>query len=98
MTSLKFYLPSSNGEDHDAFLEDLWHQGNISYLIYTRRISQRGNPYIKGVLIVDDDNTIPPELECTPIPWIHTSLLVNELKEELSAEQNGVEQGTLSSM
>jgi hypothetical protein len=96
MTALKFYFPS-NGEDddQDQILEDLWNQGTMSYLIFTRRMSHRGNPYIKGVFILENDNTPPPyELECIPLSEDHIHPLVNEFREELLMKNNGVELGS----
>ena len=97
MIALKFYFPSRfNGDDQCSFMKDLWDQGIMSYLIFTRRMSLRGNPYIKGVFILDDDNTtVPTELECTPVPQGFISLAVSEFKEELLIEDNGVELGSL---
>ena len=93
MTPIKFYFPS-NGEDQDTLMEHLWNQGIMSYLIFVRRMSHRGNPYIKGVFILDDDNaTVPSEFDCIPLSKDGLSQLVTEFQEELSIENNGVELG-----
>ena len=91
MIALKFYFPCDGG-DQDSFMKSLWNQGTMSYLIYTQRMSLRGNPYIKGLIILNDDDTpVPPMFECTPVSdnWIH--LIASEFQEELSIEDNGVE-------
>ena len=96
-TALKFYFPS-NGNDcnQDEFMEHMWNQGAMSYLIFVRRMSLRGNPYIKGVFILDDDNAVvPPEFECTPLSEDCVPCLVSELQEELWMENNGIELGSL---
>ena len=95
MMAQKFYFPS-NGEDQDALIEHTWNQGVMSYLLFVRRMSHRGNPYIKGVFILDDDDaTVPSEFECTLLSNDYASLLVSEFQEELSMENNGVKSGSL---
>ena len=95
MTALKFYFPS-NGEDQDALMEHTWNQGVMSYLLFVRRMSHRGNPHIKGVFVLNDNVTPPPQFECTPLSDGYIPCLVSELQEELSMENNGVELGSLS--
>ena len=96
MIALKFYFPS-NGEDQDAFMQDWWNQGAVSYLIFTRRMSLRGNPYIKGVFILDDDKAVvPPEFECKLLSDDCVPCLVSPFQEELSMENNGMELGSVS--
>ena len=95
MMALKFHFPS-NGEDQDVFMQNAWNQGTMSYLIFVRRMSHRGNPYIKGVFILDDDDaTVPSEFECTLLSKDCASLSVSEFQEELSMENNGVKSGSL---
>jgi len=97
MIAVKFYFPARfNDDDQDSFMIDMWDQGIMSYLIYTRRMSLRGNPYTKGVFIANDDAPIPPEFECTPIPEDLIHLAISEFKEELMIEKNGIELGSLS--
>ena len=94
MTAIKFYYPS-NGEDQDALMEHLWDQGTMSYLMFVRRMSLRGNPYIKGVFVLDDDDAmVPSEFDCIPLSKDGFSQLVSEFQEELSMENNGVELGS----
>ena len=92
MQSLKFYSPS-NGKDQDAFIEHTWNQGAMPYLIFVRRMSLRGNPYIKGAFLLNEDTTAPSEFECTQLSEEAFSCLVSELQEELSIKNNGVELG-----
>ena len=95
--ALKFYFPSNgNDRNQDEFMEHMWNQGEMSYLIFVRRISSRGNPYIKGVFIVNDEDTVTAlsEFECTQLSEEAFSCLVSELQEELSIEHNGVELGS----
>ena len=54
-------------------------------------MSSRGNPYIRGIFILNDDNVTIPEFECTQLSKEGFSCLVSELQEELSIENNGVE-------
>jgi len=77
-------------------MQNMWNQGTMSYLIFARRMSLRGNPYIKGVFILNDDITAPSEFECIPISEDCVPCLVSEFQEELSMENNGVELGSLS--
>ena len=94
MTALKFYLPS-NGEDQ-SLLKYLWDNNPIPYMIFVQRMSFPGNPYSKGVIILDDESTvIPPELICTPLRDDYVAPLVNEFREELSMQNNGIELGSL---
>lgn len=68
VTAPKFHFPS-NGEDQDAFMENLWNQGTMFHLTLTRRMSLCGNPQTKGVFILDNDDTsVPSEFECTQLP------------------------------
>ena len=93
--ALKFYFPS-NSEDQDEFMKGLWNRGVMSYLIYTRRMSLRGNPYIKGVFILNDEDTmVPSEFECIPLSEDCVPSLVNEFQEEILMENNGVKVGYL---
>ena len=94
MMALKFYFPS-NGEDQDALMEHLWNQGTMSYLIFFRRMSLRGNPYIKGVFVLDDgDAMVPSEFDCIPLFKDGFSQLVSECQEELSMENNSYKLGS----
>ena len=95
MTAIKFYFPS-NGEDQDALMEHVWNQGTMSYLIFIWRMSHRGNTYIKGVFILDDDGaTVPSEFECIPLSRDCVSLLVSKFQEEISMENNGAKLGSV---
>ena len=95
MAILKFYFPSNNGDDQDAFMEHLWKQGTMSYLIFVRRMSLRGNPYVKGVFACDDTMTPPPEFECSLLEGDCVSCVISDIQEELSVENNGMELGSL---
>ena len=77
MIALKFYFPS-NGEDQDAFMQNMWNEGIMSYLIFTPRMSLRGNPHIKGVFILNDDAMVPSEFECIPLSEDCIPCLVSE--------------------
>ena len=93
MTTMKFYYPS-NSEDQEAVLKNLWQQDAISRMIYVRRMSHRGNPYIKGIFTLNEDAadfTPPPEIQCIPLNEDSTIALVDEFRQELSVEDNGVE-------
>ena len=76
-------------------MENLWNQGTLSYLIFTRRMSLRGNPYIKGVFILNDDAMPPSEFECKLLSKDCVPCSVSDFREELSTENNGVELGFL---
>lgn len=79
----------------DAFMQNMWNEGTMSYLIFTRIMSFRGNPYIKGVFILNDSAMTPSDLDCVPLSEDCVLSLVSELQEELSLEQNGAELGSL---
>lgn len=96
MKTFAFYFPS-NDDDQDAFMHQLWNERTMDYLIYVRRISSRGNPYIKGLFIMRDETTSPPpEFELRPIPDDSVSYLVQQFKEEQMFENNATEYGDSS--
>ena len=92
-----FYFPSNGDhDDQDKFMDHVWNERIMDYLIYVRRISLRGNPYIKGVFLLNDDATPPSEFECAPLSNDNDIIpLASEFQEELSVENNGVELGSL---
>ena len=96
MIALKFYLPSHGEDEDEVILKDLWDAAAPPYMIFVRRISFRGNPYIKGVFMLkDEDALVPSEIVCVPLSDDCVDPLVNEFREELAAEKNGVELGSL---
>ena len=96
MIALSFYLPS-NTSDEDTFISQIWHEGAIDYLIYVKRISARGNPYIKGLLILKDESaSLPSELELRPVPDNCLECMWRQFKDEQEMEQNAVEYGTFN--
>ena len=91
MTAATFYCPDPPDEI-DRLMDDIWSTKKIDYLIYVRRISQRGNPYVRGMLISNDEtNPLPPEFEIHPIPGTCVDYVWRQFKEEIHIENNGLE-------
>ena len=68
----------------------------MDYLIYVRRISHHGNPYIKGLLVWRDESIpLPSEFEVNPIPDDVVKHVYHHFKEEQELENNGTEFGHL---
>ena len=95
MTTLKFYFPSNDDGDQDEFMQSVWEQGIMSYLIFTQRVSLRGNPYIKGVFVLNDGAIAPLEFECIPLPHDHALSLIESFREEISIKANDLELGRI---
>jgi hypothetical protein len=93
MTAFTFYFPSNGDhDDHDEFMQQIWNERILDYLIYVRRVSLRGNPYIKGLFVVNDDSVLPPlPFEVNPISHDCVSHLLQNFKEEQRIENNAVE-------
>ena len=100
MTSFRFYFPSSNGDNGglDDFIHRFWkdQKDRIDYILYVRRISMRGMPCIKGLIVVNDSSTIniPDEFEVQEIPEDYLVCIHNEFKEEQRVESNATECGS----
>ena len=94
MTAFTFYFPSNGDDNQDDFLHQVWNEGIMDYLIYVRRVSLRGIPYIKGLFILHDESaSIPHEFEVHPIPDDCLECLQRQFEEEQRTENNGIEYG-----
>ena len=95
MTAFSFYFPSDD-HDQDGFMYSLWNDRTMDYLIYVRRLSRHGNPYIKGFFVWKDESVpLPSEFEVNPIPDDVVKHVHQQFKEEKELENNGVEFGYL---
>ena len=97
MIALTFYFPPSNDHgDQDKFIHHIWNEGIMDYLIYVKRISSRGNPYIKGLFILNDESVpLSPEFEVKPIDDDCIESLHRQFKEEQEIENNVIKYGHL---
>ena len=97
MTALKFvfYSPLSDDNDdvQDGLMHHIWSQRAMDYLIFVRRMSSRGNPYIGGLFVSNEEVILPPEFEVRLIPDEHYEELHQQFKEEQRNENNATEYG-----
>ena len=94
MTVFTFYFPSNGDHDQDSFIRSIWDEHAMEYLIYVRRVSLKGNPYIKGLFILNDESfPLPPEFEVNLIPDDCVECLQQQFKEEQEIENNATEYG-----
>ena len=61
-------------------------------MIYVKRMSSRGNQYMRG-LIISADNVIPlpPEFEIRRLPEEQIEFALEDFRDEIAHEKNGVE-------
>lgn len=103
MTSFRFYFPSSNGDNDglDDFMHRFWKEqkDGIDCILCVRRISMRGIPCIKGLIVANDSSTIkiPDEFEVQEIPEDGLVCIHNDFKEEQRVESNATEYGLFPS-
>ena len=95
MIALTFYFPSNGNQgNQDKFMHQIWQEGTIDYLIHVRRVSLRGNPYIKGLFVLNNESApLPSEFEVQPIPDDCLGCLLRQFKEEQKIENNATEYG-----
>jgi hypothetical protein len=93
MTAFTFYFPSNGDhDDQDKFMQQIWNERILDYLFYVRRVSLRGNPYIKGLFIVNGEApSLPVEFEVKPIPDDCVDFLLEDFKEEQRIHNNATE-------
>ena len=90
MIATTFYMPSPSNEIDDV-LGDIWREGNARHLIYVKRISSRGNPYVRGLLISDTEIPLPPEFELSYLSEDYVSVAHQNFKDEIDSQNNGTE-------
>ena len=88
--ALTFYLPSPPDEI-DNVLHDIWQEGGIKQMICVKRLSQRGNNYIRGLLISDSEVELPPLFESRYLSDDLVEEKCDNLKQEILEQENGVE-------
>ena len=98
MVALAFYFPSNGDHDYqDDFICRIWNERIMDYLIYVRRVSLRGIPYIKGLFMLKDESApLPSKFEVHPISDDCIECLYRQFKEEQKMENNAMEYGHLS--
>lgn len=91
MSSAIFYY-GSPPDEISHLLNRIWKEENVRHMIYVKRVSSRGNPYIRG-LIVSADNVIPlpPEFEIRYLPEEQIKFSLEDFREEIAHERNGTE-------
>ena len=99
MTAATFHFPNPPGEVSHLLIESgkkktssIWKEEDIKQMIYVRRVSLRGNPHMR-VLIVSADDIIPlpPEFELRHLPEEQIETTVQDFQEEIAHERNGTE-------
>ena len=98
MSSLTFYVPFPDAPAVEKELEHLYNQGSLQYVIYVKRTSRHGTLYMKGLVVVKDEDVLLPEVmeikevspECAEHTWAG-------FKTEQELEDNAVELGSLAS-
>ena len=85
-----FHMPSPPNEIDDV-LGDIWREGNVRQLIYVKRMSSRGNPYVRGPLISDTQVPLPLEFELSHLPEDYVSVAHQNFKDEIDSQNNGTE-------
>ena len=98
MSSLTFYVPFPDAPAVEKELEYLYNQGSLQYVIYVKRSSRFGNPYIKGLVVVKDEDTLIPEvMEIKEAPPDSAEYIWAGFKTEQELEGNAVELGSPAS-
>lgn len=95
MFSLTFYVPFPEASAVEKELEYLHKQGSLQYAIYVKRTSRHGTPYLKGLMVLEDEETIVPEvMEIKEVPPDSAEYIWAGLKSEQELEDNAVELGS----
>ena len=91
MTAAIFYCPSPPDEV-SHLLNRIWKEEDVRHMIHAKRMSSRGNPHTRG-LIVSSDNVIPlpHEFELRHLPEEAIDLTLQGFQEEMAHERNGTE-------
>ena len=91
MTAATFYYPNPP-EEIFHLLNGIWKEEDIGQMIYVKRVSSRGNPCIRG-LIVSADATIPlpSDFELRHVPEEQIEPTLQDFQEEIAHERNGTE-------
>ena len=80
-------------------LEYLHKQGSLQYVIYVKRTSRHGTLYMKGLVIVkDEDAHLPEVMELKEIPLESAHHVWMLLKSEQELEDNATEHGSPSNV
>lgn len=91
MTAATFYMPSPPNEIDDI-IGEIWREGNARCLIYVKRMSSRGNPYVRGLLISDAESIpLPSDFELNHLPDNCIDSTYNKFKDEIANQNNGTE-------
>ena len=90
-------MPFPDAPAVEKELEHLHKQGSLQYVIYVKRSSRFGNPYIKGLIVVKDEDTFLPEvMEIKEVPPDCAEYIWAGFKTEQELEDNAVELGSLA--
>ena len=91
MAAATFYMPSPPTKIEEM-IGDIWEEGKMRCLIYVKRMSSRGNAYVKGLAVSDSEAIpLPSSFELTYVPdeWVGDTY--QNFKEEIDALDNGAE-------
>ena len=91
MTAATFYIPSPP-EEIDDILGEIWRESNARHLIYVKRVSSRGNPYVRGLLISDAESIpLPSDFELNYLSEDCIDSSYNKFRCEIAHQNNGAE-------
>ena len=91
MTAATFYMPSPPDEIDDI-IGEIWRESNAMRLIYVKRVSSRGNPCVRGLLISDTESIpFPSDFELIYLSEDCVNSTYNKFKHEIANQNNGVE-------
>ena len=91
MAAATFYMPSPPNEIDDI-MHEFWKEGNARHLIHVKRMSSKGNPYVRGLLVSTTDAIpLPPEFELSHVPDDRIDPVYERFEAELDVENNGAE-------
>ena len=91
MTAAIFYCPSPPSEV-SHLLNRIWKEENVRHLIYVKRISSRGDPCMRGLIVsADDVIPLPNEFELRHLPEEEIEPVLQEFQDEIAHERNGAE-------
>ena len=91
MTAARFHCPNPPDEI-SHLLNRIWKEEDIGGMIHVKRVSSRGNPHIRGLIVsADDVIPLPPEFELRHVPDEQIDALLEDFRDEIAHEGNGTE-------
>ena len=91
MTAATFHIPSPPNEIENLS-DDVWQEGDTKKMIHVCRISSRGNPHMRGLVVSSGETTpVPAEFEIIHLPEDRIDAMHQDFKDGINARNNGVE-------